>query len=60
MRSAPVITFPLAYVEQSIMNREKRMKELEDELRKNSKLASYYMQISNLSKSVDELTKRQG
>lgn len=39
---------------------EKRMKELEDELRKNSKLASYYMQISNLSKSVDELTKRQG
>ena len=38
----------------------KRMKELEDELRKNSKLASYYMQISNLSKSVDELTKRQG
>lgn len=39
---------------------EKRMKELEDELRKNSKLASYYMQISNLSKSIDELTKRQG
>ena len=39
---------------------EKRMKELEDELRKNSKLASYYMQISNLSKSVDEFTKRQG
>ena len=39
---------------------EKRMKELEDELRKNKKLASYYMQISNLSKSVDELTKRQG
>ena len=39
---------------------EKRMKELEDELYKNKKLASYYMQISNLSKSVDELTKRQG
>lgn len=39
---------------------EKRMKELEDELCKNKKLASYYMQISNLSKSIDELTKRQG
>lgn len=39
---------------------EKRMKELEDELCKNKKLAPYYMQISNLSKSIDELTKRQG
>lgn len=39
---------------------ERRMKELEDELCKNKKLASYYMQISNLSKSIDELTKGQG
>lgn len=36
---------------------EKRMKEFEDELCKNKKLASYYMQISNLFKSVDDLQK---
>lgn len=48
------------YFEDRNKEMEKRMKELEDELYKNKKLASYYMQISNLSKSIDELTKRQG